>query len=85
MWNVYIVKCSDGSLYTGITTDLKRRLKQHNSGAGGSYTRLHRPVKLSYHEFQPDRPSALIREAGIKRWSRKRKIALIKSGRKNKI
>ncbi len=78
------MKCSDGSLYTGITMDLKRRVKQHNSGAGGSYTRLHRPVKLSYHEPQPDRPSALRREAAIKKWARKRKIALIKSIRRNK-
>jgi len=77
MWNVYIILCSDGSLYAGTTTDVSRRVKEHNNKSGGSYTRIRTPVKLVYQEPQPNQSSALKREAQIKRWSKDKKIALI--------
>ena len=74
---VYILRCSDGSLYTGWTTDLAHRLEAHNEGAGAKYTRSRRPVELVYHEVFDSRSTALKREAAIKRLSRKEKLALI--------
>jgi putative endonuclease len=74
---VYIVECSDGTYYTGWTTDLDRRLATHNAGRGSRYTRLRRPVKLVYWEEHPDRSSAQRRELAIKRWARARKLALV--------
>ena len=62
----YMVECADGTLYTGWTTDPKRREKEHNSGRGASYTRIRGPVKLVYIEAQPDRSTALKREYAIK-------------------
>ena len=82
MWHVYIIKCSDNSLYTGSTTDLNRRLKEHNSGKGGSYTRIRKPVELVYKEPHPNRSEAQKREAQIKRWTRARKLALIENDKK---
>ena len=83
-WNVYIVKCSDGSLYTGITTNLDRRLKEHNTdtasgkaGRGAAYTRSRRPVKLVYSEVLPDRRLASRREFEVKNMSRSAKLQLI--------
>ncbi len=67
MWFVYILRCSDGSLYTGITTKMTRRVDAHNAGTGGAYTRAKRPVRLVFKEIHPDRGSALKREARIKR------------------
>jgi putative endonuclease len=78
MWYVYIIYRSDNSLYTGVTTDVSRRVKAHNEKSGGSYTRIRTPVKLVYQEAQPDRSSALKREAQIKKWSRAKKLACIK-------
>lgn len=80
MWHVYIVKCKDGSLYAGSTTDVSRRIKEHNSGKGGSYTQTRRPVRLAHLEKYPNRSLAQAREAEIKRLSRKQKLALIKGG-----
>jgi putative endonuclease len=74
---VYIVQCNDGSLYTGWTTDVAQRVKQHNAGRGGKYTKRHRPVRLVYAEEQPTRSAALKREAAIKQWPRARKLQLI--------
>ena len=74
---VYIVKCRDDSLYTGITTDITRRLSEHNSGAGAKYTRSHGPVKLVYVERQEDRSDASRREIEIKKLSKKDKLAMI--------
>ena len=74
---VYIVRCADGTLYTGWTTDLDRRIAQHNAGRGARYTRQHRPVTLVYSEEQPDRGSAMRRELAIKRYDRSRKERLI--------
>lgn len=77
MWHVYIISCSDNSLYTGTTTDISRRLNEHNSGKGGSYTRARQPVKLLHKEDYSTRSQALKREYRIKCWTRGRKLALI--------
>ncbi|AFA49157.1 hypothetical protein Awo_c23840 [Acetobacterium woodii DSM 1030] len=74
---VYIVKCSDNSLYTGWTNNINARIKVHNSGAGAKYTRGRLPVTLVYCEELKNRSAALSREAMIKKMSRKQKIALI--------
>jgi len=66
-WQVYIVRCSDESLYTGIARDVEARVCQHNAGTGARYTRSRLPVELVYHEAVPDRSSALKREYAIKR------------------
>ena len=78
-WYVYIVKCSDNSLYTGITVDLERRVEEHNtSNKGAKYTRSRRPVHLVYSETQHDRSSASKRESTIKKLSRSEKLILLK-------
>ncbi len=74
---VYILQCADGTLYTGWTTDLERRLQAHNSGRGARYTRGRRPVRLAYREEQSDRSAAQRREAAIRRLSRADKLKLI--------
>ena len=77
MWFVYILECADQSLYTGITTDLQRRLDEHNgSKLGARYTRSRRPVSLLHHESCADRSSATQRELEIKRLSRQQKLQL---------
>ena len=78
MWYVYILKCKDKKLYTGITTDIHRRLKEHNAGTGGRFTRFRKPVSLIYSEKAPSRSKALKREAAIKKLKREEKLALIK-------
>ena len=78
-WTVYLLRCRDGSLYTGITTDLERRLACHRAGTASAYTRARRPVRLVYHEPQPDRPAALRREAALRRLSRAAKLGLVRS------
>jgi putative endonuclease len=82
-WFLYIVKCSDNSLYTGITTDISRRIKTHNSKKGAFYTKNKIPVKLVYHEDMPDRSEATRREKEIKRLTRQEKMQLfgIKAGK----
>lgn len=72
----YILECSDGTFYTGWTTDPERRAKQHNAGRGARYTRQRRPVRLIYIEPQPDRNSAMKRERAIKTLSHPQKKAL---------
>ena len=76
-WFLYILRCNDGSLYTGITKDLLRRLKMHNEGRASQYTRTRRPVELLYQETCPSRSQALIRECRVKALPRKKKEALI--------
>ncbi len=78
-WQVYIVRCADGSLYTGIARDVTRRLAEHNgsNGAGASYTRSRRPVALVYREAAKDRSAASKREYAIKQLDRADKLALI--------
>lgn len=74
---IHILRCGDGTLYTGCTNDLPRRLQAHQSGRGAKYTRSRLPVELVYQEAVPDRSAALRREAAIKRLDRRRKLALI--------
>jgi len=73
---VYLLRCRDGSLYTGITNDMQQRLASHRSGKASAYTRVRRPVALAYQEVAADRGSALKREAAIRRLSRAEKLAL---------
>lgn len=75
---VYILRCADGTLYCGWTTDLPSRLEAHNSGLGAKYTRSRRPVELVYWETFEDRHDAMSREWHLKRLSRARKLALIR-------
>jgi predicted GIY-YIG superfamily endonuclease len=76
MWHVYILECMDGSLYTGVTTDLKRRLKEHRAKTT-HYTSYNPPRQTVYAESFSTRPDALKREAQIKGWTRRKKLALI--------
>ena len=76
-WFVYLARCGDGSIYTGITNDLGARLEAHNNGKGASYTRGRPPIKLVYSETVENRSAALKREAAIKRLSRGGKLLLI--------
>jgi putative endonuclease len=76
-WFVYVVRCRDGSLYTGISTDVKARVAQHNAGAGARYTRSRGPVELVHLERKRSRSYALRREAAIKALSRPEKIQLV--------
>ncbi|HKX12951.1 MAG TPA: GIY-YIG nuclease family protein [bacterium] len=76
-WFVYILRCSDGSLYTGITNCLERRLEKHNRGLASRYTRARLPVSLIYSEPQPDRSLASRREAEIKSWDRDSKMEFL--------
>ncbi len=77
-WQVYLLECADGTLYTGVATDLERRLRQHNGElvGGPKYTRGRRPVVLLWSETATDRGQAQKREAAIKQLSRREKLAL---------
>jgi putative endonuclease len=77
-WTVYIVRCANGSLYTGITNNLAGRITDHNSGKGAKYTAAFGPVELVWKKRKKDRSAASILEAAIKKLSRKEKDALIK-------
>ncbi len=81
IWFVYILRCVDGTLYTGITKDLARRCRQHNDGTAARYTRSRRPVKPVYQELQRNQSLALKREAAIKKLTRRQKLALIRQMR----
>ena len=74
---IYIVRCSDGTLYTGWTNDLEKRIKAHNEGRGAKYTRARRPVELVYSETLETKEEAMRREYAIKRMTREQKIKLI--------
>lgn len=76
-WQVYIIRCADGTLYTGVTDDIDRRLLAHREGRGARYTRGRAPLELVYQEPCRDRSEAQKREASIKRMPRKQKIGLI--------
>jgi putative endonuclease len=83
-WFVYLVECDDQSLYCGITTDLTRRVEEHNSKSkGAKYTRARQPVKLVYSQTLSDRSAASKQEALIKTMSREDKLALIKQSTLN--
>lgn len=76
-WKLYILRCRDGSLYTGITTDVEKRFEAHNSGKGAKYTRGRGPLELVYREECGDHSAALKRELEIKALSRDQKMKLI--------
>ena len=76
-WFLYVVKCQDTSLYTGITTDITRRIKEHNTKKGAFYTKNKLPVELVYQEAMANESEARKREAAIKKLTRKEKLALI--------
>jgi putative endonuclease len=80
IWQVYILKCSDGTLYAGVTTDLERRVAEHNScRLGAKYTSGRRPVELVYHQSFSDRSLASKEEVRIKKMSRDEKLRLIQA------
>jgi putative endonuclease len=79
-WHVYIIRCSDASLYTGIATDVPERLAKHDAGKGAKYTRGRGPVALAYCEAAKDESAAKKREAEIKRLSRAKKEEIVKYG-----
>ena len=76
---VYMLRCKDGSLYTGWTNDLEHRLAMHNSGRGAKYTRGRGPLALVYSEELPDKEAALRRECAIKKLRREQKLALLQT------
>ena len=78
-WFVYILRCADGSLYAGITNDVRRRLEQHNAGTASRYTRSRLPAVLVYQEAQASRSHALKRELAIKDLSRQEKESMIRA------
>lgn len=78
-WLVYIVQCADGTLYTGSTTDVSKRIATHNAGAGAKYTRSRLPVTLCFTETCTDKSQAFKLEAQIKKLNRKQKIARMKT------
>ncbi len=79
---VYLLKCKDGSIYTGITTDVERRFREHKNKKGGHYTSSHGALKMIHTEQHPTRSAALKREAEIKSWCREKKMKLA-HGRNN--
>lgn len=81
-WAVYMLRCCDGSLYTGATNDLPARLKRHQAGKGAAYTRSRLPVRLVFSEPAADRSGALRREAALKRLTRDEKLALVSNRRR---
>ena len=74
---VYILECADGTLYTGYTTDLERRVAEHNAGEGAKYTRGRTPVEVVHRERYGSRSAAMAREYEIKQWSRQEKVRLV--------
>ena len=84
MCHVYLLECADGSIYTGITNDLKKRFEQHKKKKGGHYTATHAAKKILYTEQFLTKSEALKREAEIKRWPRNKKLALIRSAAPSK-
>lgn len=81
----YILECRDGTLYTGWTTCIERRLREHNNGTGARFTRSRRPVRLRYLEIMETKSEAMKREAAIKKLSRTQKLQLIIQGELEKI
>jgi putative endonuclease len=77
---VYLLRCSDGSLYCGWTTDVQRRLRQHQAGAASRYTGTRRPVQVAWSMPMPSRSAAMREEARIKRLSRREKLRLVRTG-----
>ena len=84
-WYVYMLRCGDGTLYTGVTDSVERRLAAHRSGKGAKYTRGRGPLELAYTEEVLDKSAALRREYQIKRLSRSEKERLIQNGQKGSL
>ena len=84
-WQVYILRCSDNTLYTGITNDLEKRLQTHNEKRGARYTRTRLPVTLVYREEASSRSQAGRREAVIKKLTRSQKLKLIAESEKDSL
>ena len=82
MYYVYLLKCADTSIYTGITNDLEGRLRRHKDGSASRYTRAKGVIKIVYSEIHPTRSAALKREAEIKKWPRRRKLDFIQRAAK---
>lgn len=82
---VYLLKCADGTLYTGWTNDLEHRVRMHNEGKGAKYTKSRRPVALVYWEPCESKSAALKRERAVKRLARAQKLRLIEDFRKNEV
>jgi putative endonuclease len=85
MYFIYMLECLDGTLYTGSTNDVEKRFKDHLAGHGARYTKSHKPEKVVYRESFPTKSAALVREAEIKKLSRKNKQELIRAGHQGKI
>jgi predicted GIY-YIG superfamily endonuclease len=81
-WFVYILRCADGTFYTGVTKDVGRRCRQHHDGTAARYTRSRRLTRLVYQEPQPDQAAALRRGVALKALSRRGKGTLIRAGRR---
>ena len=79
MYFVYLLECVDGTIYTGITTDVGRRFDEHKLGIGSSYTKAHGAKRIIYSEEHPNRSAASRREAAIKKLTRGQKLAMVKS------
>lgn len=82
MWYVYILKCLDGSFYTGATNNLEKRFLEHKNGKGGRYTRSHNVLRIVHKEIFDSKSEALKKEAEIKSWSRGKKILKLKLAEK---
>ena len=80
-WSVYILRCGDGSLYTGIAKDVELRIQKHRAGKGAKYTRTRLPIELIYQESCAGRTEALVRECQIKTYPKKKKERLVGNGR----
>lgn len=77
VWHLYVLRCGDGSYYTGVTTDIERRVREHSQGRASRYTRTHQPVELVHREACGTRSQALSRECAVKSLSRARKDDLV--------
>ena len=84
-WYLYMLRCGDGTLYTGITTDVQRRLAAHRRGTGAKYTRGRGPLELVYQETLPDHGQALRRELAVKAMTRQEKLALLGQQEKSSL
>jgi predicted GIY-YIG superfamily endonuclease len=84
-WSVYMVRCGDSSLYTGVAKGVEKRVAKHNSGRGAAYTRTRRPVRLLYREDGLTRSEALVREAGIKSLPKPKKENLVGKDRRRRL
>jgi len=81
MYYIYLIQCNDGSFYTGVTSNLKRRFQEHKTKSGSWHTKIYRPIKIIYTEEYQTKLEALEREKQIKGWRREKKLNLIKFGK----